>query len=291
MGPTPPGTGVIAPATADHGLEVDVAGEAVLGAVHADVDHGRAGLHHLGGHEARDADRRHQHVRAPRHGRRGPGCASGRPSRWRSRAAAAPRPACRPGRCARRRPPRRPRALRRPRAAAPSLPRAWPETGRRVRGRAARRSTAVRPSTSLSGSIVAITSAAVQVGGQRELDQDAVDLVVRVQLGDQVDQVLLRRCRPAARGRSTGCRLRRRPCACWRRICARPGRRRPAPSRAPAVPRRPPASARPPPRPPRARAAAIAFPSMTRALNLRGAAAARSRPSAGARARRPRSAR
>ena len=42
IGPTPPGTGVMAPATCDRLVEVDVAVEAVVGAVDADVDDGRA---------------------------------------------------------------------------------------------------------------------------------------------------------------------------------------------------------------------------------------------------------
>ena len=42
IGPTPPGTGVIAPATSRTASKSDVADEAVVGAVGADVDHGRA---------------------------------------------------------------------------------------------------------------------------------------------------------------------------------------------------------------------------------------------------------
>src|SRR3954451_11009004 len=41
-------------------LEVDVALEAVVGAVHADVDHGRAVLDHVAGDHLRDAHRGHQ---------------------------------------------------------------------------------------------------------------------------------------------------------------------------------------------------------------------------------------
>ena len=49
IGPTPPGTGVIAPRPRRR-LEVDVADEAVVGPVDADVDHGRAGLDPVGRH-------------------------------------------------------------------------------------------------------------------------------------------------------------------------------------------------------------------------------------------------
>ena len=41
IGPTPPGTGVISPARSAAGVEVDVADQAVVGAVDADVDHRR----------------------------------------------------------------------------------------------------------------------------------------------------------------------------------------------------------------------------------------------------------
>ena len=67
IGPTPPGTGVIAAATADDGIEVDVAGQlAGVEAVDADVDHPRARLHHVAGHHARPAGRHAQDVGAPR---------------------------------------------------------------------------------------------------------------------------------------------------------------------------------------------------------------------------------
>jgi hypothetical protein len=53
IGPTPPGTGVIAEATWLTGREVDVAAELAIGqAIDADVDDHRAGLDHLGGDEA-----------------------------------------------------------------------------------------------------------------------------------------------------------------------------------------------------------------------------------------------
>src|SRR3954447_10321460 len=49
-------------------LEVDVALEAVVGAVHADVDHRHAVLHHLSGHELGHADGRDDHVCAATRG-------------------------------------------------------------------------------------------------------------------------------------------------------------------------------------------------------------------------------
>ena len=55
IGPTPPGTGVIQPATSRDAGEVDVAAQlAVVVAVHADVDDDGARLDHVGGeHVAR----------------------------------------------------------------------------------------------------------------------------------------------------------------------------------------------------------------------------------------------
>src|SRR3954447_12200298 len=50
------------------GLEVDVALETVVGAVHADVDHRHAVLHHLSGHELGHADGRDDHVCAATRG-------------------------------------------------------------------------------------------------------------------------------------------------------------------------------------------------------------------------------
>ena len=59
IGPTPPGTGVIQPATLFHRVEVDVAGELAVGqAVHADVDHAGSGFDHVRAHEFRSARRR-----------------------------------------------------------------------------------------------------------------------------------------------------------------------------------------------------------------------------------------
>jgi hypothetical protein len=63
IGPTPPGTGVIQPATSLHAVEVDVAAElAGVVAVHADVDDHRAGLDHVGGQHVALADGGDHHV-------------------------------------------------------------------------------------------------------------------------------------------------------------------------------------------------------------------------------------
>ena len=64
IGPTPPGTGVSSPAYVAHGVEVDVAAEALVEAVHADVDDRRAGLHRVGADQPWDADGSYQHVGA-----------------------------------------------------------------------------------------------------------------------------------------------------------------------------------------------------------------------------------
>ena len=69
IGPTPPGTGVIQPATSRTAGEVDVAAQlAVVVAVHADVDDHRAGLDHVGREHVAPADRGHDHVGLPREG-------------------------------------------------------------------------------------------------------------------------------------------------------------------------------------------------------------------------------
>ena len=71
IGPTPPGTGVIAPATSRAGLEVDVADEPVVGAVDPDVDDRRAGLDPIARDQPRAADRGDQDVGAAADRRRG----------------------------------------------------------------------------------------------------------------------------------------------------------------------------------------------------------------------------
>ena len=73
-GPTPPGTGVIAEATRDGRLEVDVADEAALDDVDADVDDDAAGLEHLAGDEAGPPGRDHDDVRLAQVAPRGRAC-------------------------------------------------------------------------------------------------------------------------------------------------------------------------------------------------------------------------
>ena len=54
------------------------------------------------------------------------------------------------------------------------------------------------PSTSFAGSIASIAFASVICGGQRQLDEDPVDRVVGVQLGEQRQELLLGRVRGQA---------------------------------------------------------------------------------------------
>ena len=70
------------------------------------------------------------------------------------------------------------------------------------RGRAGRRWSAVSPSTSLAGIERRDDRVGVELLGQRQLDEDPVDLVVLVELADQREQLLLRRSRRRARGRT-----------------------------------------------------------------------------------------
>ena len=137
IGPTPPGTGVIARARSARRLEVDVAHQPLVGAVHADVDHGRPLADHVAASRGAAARRRPRATSArPADLRRGRACASGTPSRSRSRPAAARRPACPPGRCA---PPR-------PRGRPPAACRIARSSSHHARRR--RRHEAVRPWTS-----------------------------------------------------------------------------------------------------------------------------------------------
>ena len=77
-----------------------------------------------------------------------------------------------------------------------------------------------KPSTSFSGAIEVEHLLLADVLRQRELDEDAVDGVVRVEPSEEREQRRPRSCRPAARGACRGCRPRRRPSPC----CAcRPG--------------------------------------------------------------------
>ena len=103
IGPTPPGTGVMKPATSAAPGSTSPTRPASV-RFDADVDHDAAGLHHVGGHHAGHADRGDEHVGRRACARRGPSCASGRPSPSRSPAAAGAPSACRRSRCGRSRP-------------------------------------------------------------------------------------------------------------------------------------------------------------------------------------------
>ena len=180
IGPTPPGTGVISGARSARGFELYVAGEACVGAVHADVDDDGALLDPVALDQLGHADRGDQHVgaaadlgevaRARVAG--GDGGVGGQQQRARS--------ACRRGRSGRRRPPRRPRARtswRRSSSmhAAAACTGAGP--GRPLASRPVE--IGVRPSTSLPGSISVGQRRAVDLRRRRELQQDAVDRRVR----------------------------------------------------------------------------------------------------------------
>ncbi len=124
-GPTPPGTGVSAPATSRtdgawtsptsawpffsnsprrSGGRRSRAWAGSSTPVHAHVDHDRARLHVLGAHEAGPSHGGHEEVGLPAHGRAGRACASGTRSRWRRRASAEAPSACPRCRCGRPRP-------------------------------------------------------------------------------------------------------------------------------------------------------------------------------------------
>ena len=175
IGPTPPGTGVIAEAMLDGRGEVDVADEAALVAgllgrepVHTDVDHDRARLDEVALDQARPTDRGDQHVGARSTPRAGRACASGRSSRSRSRPAAAAPSACRTGSSARPRPPRRPPA-RTPASASSSITperRARPQPGAPQREQAGVDAASGRRRP-CPASIMAGQRGAVEVVGQR----------------------------------------------------------------------------------------------------------------------------
>ena len=69
IGPTPPGTGVTAPATCIAPAKSTSPTRPVFGAVDADVDHGRAGLDPVALDHFRPADRRDDDVGALDHAR------------------------------------------------------------------------------------------------------------------------------------------------------------------------------------------------------------------------------
>ena len=230
IGPTPRGTGVISARALGRRVEVDVADEAVVGAVDADVDHGRARLDPVALDHPRAADRGDEHVGAAADLRAGRACASGRRSRSRCARAASARPACRRGRSGRRRPPRRPRARRRSGRAAPCSP-----TG--VHGRRPGRPLASRPGRDRREAVDVLgrvdqpgQPVAVDVLRRRELEQDPRDARVAVELGEQRLDLGLRRVGGAAGGRSPACRPRASPSACRRRRRRTRGPPPPAPS-------------------------------------------------------------
>ena len=66
IGPTPPGTGVMSPATSNTAGSTSPDELAFLGAIDAHVDHGRTRLDHLRRHEPLPADSGHEDVGAPR---------------------------------------------------------------------------------------------------------------------------------------------------------------------------------------------------------------------------------
>ena len=190
-GPTPPGTGRDRAGHLGHRLEVDVADQAVVGAVRADVDHRRARLHHLGGHQARRADGRDQDVGARADRGEVARCASGRRSRSRSRpssSAASGRPtrierpsdhrlgaldlgarlaaAARSRRCG-----VHGTSPGRPWASSPAL-------------------AAVSPSTSLAGSIALITASWSSCSGSGSCTRMPSTVVLLVELRDQVEQLV-----------------------------------------------------------------------------------------------------
>ena len=85
IGPTPPGTGVIAPATSSRFVEGDVAEQlaravGLLDALLADVDDRRAGLEPVAADHLGPADGGDDDVGAAHRRRAGRGCANGRRS-------------------------------------------------------------------------------------------------------------------------------------------------------------------------------------------------------------------
>ena len=241
-----------------RGVEVDVAAEAVLGAVHADVDHHRPGLDRVGAEQFAARRPRRPARRRGGRSRRGRGCASGRSvtvalAASSRRATGTPTSFERPTTTASA-----------PSSSTPSWAQQLHHPGRRAGHQSGR-----------------------AVGEQPGVERgQAVDVLARVDRGDDRVGVDLRRepaaargsrrpprrCRerrpaPAAPPRSsrrrardgpTPCRPPRRPCACCGRRSPRPGRRRRSPSPGPAPgpprPRRPrlrraPARAPPPPPP------------------------------------------
>ena len=194
IGPTPPGTGVSRPARARDG-RVDVADEPAVGAVDADVDDRRA----LASPCRRvtmpgDADRGDEHV-----GARASRAARSRVREWqivtvacrcrRSSATGLPTMSLRPITTA-----FAPSSSTPYSSSSASTPSGVPGTCAGVPARSRPALTGWKPSTSLTGSTARITRPSSMLAGQRQLDEDAVDRVVGVQLGDE---------RRAARPRSS----------------------------------------------------------------------------------------
>ena len=187
IGPTPPGTGVIAPATCAASAKATSPTSCDLAvcarhAVDADVDHGRARLDPVAAHHLGPADRREQQIGAAAHRRQIAGLANGRPSRWRSRRAAAAPAACR--RCWSGRSPPLPgrRATRCTVLASMTQPSGVQGTsaGRPVASRPAL--TGWKPSTSLRGIDRVEHLLGVDLLRQRQLHQDAVHRRIGVEL-------------------------------------------------------------------------------------------------------------
>ena len=213
IGPTPPGTGVMyAARSAAPGSTSPK--RPVLGAVHADVDHRRAGLHHVGADHVQLPDGGDEDVgveRVPLAGRR---CASGRSSPSRSPGAAGARSACR--RCS---------SGRRRRRARPSVSISYSASMRMIPSGVP--GTRLGPAEIEAAGVHRVEAVdvlrrvdrldrlrLVDVGRQRQLDEDARRRRRRRSARRGAAGARPPACRRAAGGRSRGCRRPSRPCAC-----------------------------------------------------------------------------
>ena len=234
IGPTPPGTGVIAARDLGDRLEVDVAHEPVLGAVRADVDHGRARLDHVGRRPG--AARRPRRPGCRRGGRRRPGrgSASGRWSRSRSPRAAGSRADADEVRAP---DDDRLRPLQLDALVAQQLHHARPACRARAPGapgRAGRR--CGRQPVDVLGGVDRGDDASGSIGsGSGELDEDAVDVVVGPERARPGRAAPPRRSSARGRGGSTASGLLAGLALVARRRSARRGRRRRGRSPAPGV--------------------------------------------------------
>ena len=208
----PPGDG-------GHAVRVDVADDALGRARLADVDDRGARLDVVGRDHVGLAGGGDEDVGLPAHRRPCRPCASGPSSPWRRRPcgrAAATAAARRAATGRRRRPAGRPSRRRSARAGASrraACSRRGPGTPRT--SRPIERS--VSPSTSFSGGIRSMHRLGVEPAGQRQLDEDPVDVRVGGELGDRRLDLALRRRRRAGRRGAAACRSRS-PCAA---CCAR----------------------------------------------------------------------